>query len=129
MDDGHFYRVIIGFIIPPTLGCFFFYLVFFFPQISTDDIVGSIQVFLVFTVWTFFIFGIPSLIYSLVMELLVQKAKNDKTVYLISSALGGLSGCIMSYVGLIIGLLVGYIVGFYLRSCYKTANKKINKDT
>jgi hypothetical protein len=128
MYDNYLSRILIGVFFPPILGCFFFYLLFYAIG-SKHGLLESAQVFVVFSIWSLFIFGIPSLIYSLVMEYFVQKVQEDKIVYATSSFLGGLVGVIMSYGGFIIGILVGFIMGVILRYHYKTANKKINKDT
>ena len=128
MYDNYLSRIFLGCIGPPILGSFFFYLLFSSFG-SSDDFLILSKVFLVFAFWSLFIFGIPSLIYSLVMEFFVQKFQRDKLVYFTSVSLGGVTGCIMGYGGFIIGMLVGFIMGIVLRYHYKTANKKINRDT
>ena len=127
MYDNYLSRILIGFFLPPVLGCFFF-LLLFYAFGATHGLLELAQVFVVFSVWSLFIFGIPSLIYSLVMEYFVQKIQEDKIVYGTSSFLGGVVGVIMSYGGLIIGIIVGFIMGIILRYHYKTANKKIKRD-
>ena len=127
MYDNYLSRIFLGCIGPPILGSFFFYLLFSSFG-SSDDFLILSKVFLVFAFWSLFIFGIPSLIYSLVMEYFVQKIQEDKIVYGTSTFLGGVVGIIMSYGGLIIGIIVGFIMGIILRYHYKTANKKIKRD-
>lgn len=65
------------------------------------------------------IFTIPCMLYSLLMEFIVQKIDNDLVVILISACLGANIANFFGYKSLIIGGIVGLMVGYVLRKSFK----------
>ncbi len=56
MYDNYLSRILIGILFPPILGCFFFFLLFYALG-SKHGLLESAQVFVVFSIWSLFIFG------------------------------------------------------------------------
>jgi len=95
-----------------------------------SSMLNSIKWFMFFSV---LFYGIQSLLYSLLMEFVIQKIENDKLVIVCSAILGvfvvrflglgsifgkGVSSDIASVV-MVVGGVVGLIVGYYLRKQFK----------
>ena len=117
---------------PPLLGS----LVFLVPasidcafndsnSLGCDVALGSL-------IGAFLIMGLPSIIYSMLMEYVLNpRIKNGKLLIAASTILGILAGSILDLVSMtIIGGIVGFIVGLVLRSNYENdiANKRIQAD-
>lgn len=63
--------------------------------------------------------GIQSLIYSFVMEFVVNpKIANNFTAVLASMVIGAISGVVLGTVGATIGLIIGFLLGLMLRYLY-----------
>lgn len=98
------------------------YQIVFFINDGTFDIAINKDGFLIvfgFMMSAYFLTGIQSIIYSLLMEFLINpKIKNNFAVVILSSALGGLSGIILLKPGLVVGALTGMLTGIILRRMY-----------
>lgn len=69
--------------------------------------------------YAYFLIGIQSIIYSLLMEFVINpKIKNSLAVVILSSALGGLSGAMLLEPGLVVGAITGMLMGIILRRMY-----------
>lgn len=136
MSSGRTDRIILGACIPPVLGSLIFYVFMFItnpsysPVYIESPIIDSLTGVLYVTTISFIVFGIQSLLYSLLMEFAVQKINNDFLVFFISMVLGALIAKFMGIHVQIIGGITGLIVGFFLRRHIKLkpANKKIQRD-
>ncbi|WP_057833199.1 hypothetical protein [Colwellia sp. TT2012] len=132
MFSGRMERILLGTAIPPILGGLLYCVL----MLLTSFKVGSI-VLIPFIILGFIVLaGIPSLLYSLLMEFAIQKINNDKLVICISIVLSGFIGrvlgeiywdpSIMSLIGGLIGLMVGYYLRWHIRG--KPANKLFKRD-
>jgi ABC-type multidrug transport system permease subunit len=142
MNPKRLERIIVGTFIPPILGGFLFYV--YMMLVNTQEIMDSSLNFatmnftdlaayivefigrlLVIIIFTLAFFGIQSVLYSLIMELAVQKISSDKLVIFISMLLGVLvASLFVSFVGFnvsIIGGIVGLLVGQHLRTHFKAS--------
>jgi ABC-type multidrug transport system permease subunit len=142
MNPKRLERIIVGTFIPPILGGFLFYV--YMMLVSTQEIMDASLNFatmnftdlaayivefigrlLVIIIFTLAFFGIQSVLYSLIMELAVQKVSSDKLVIFISMLLGVLvASLFVSFVGFnvsIIGGIVGLLVGQHLRTHFKAS--------
>ena len=73
------------------------------------------------------IMGPSVLIYSILMEFIVNpKISDNKYFFIISAFIGGILGIVLGWVGSIIGVIAGFICAFHLRRNYiKAVNNKI----
>ncbi|MDA9004092.1 hypothetical protein N9J26_01235 [bacterium] len=110
-------RLVIGFLLPPFLGALILFLC-----ITPSEDFGIFIVF--FLLYGYEIMGLPSLIYSLLMEYVVSKTKTQVGYLVCSALLGLMSACSVLMVhsvpehnGLLclgLGLLVGLLTGLVL---------------
>ncbi|MEW6994781.1 hypothetical protein AADZ84_11005 [Colwelliaceae bacterium MEBiC 14330] len=158
MTSERIVRIVLGFSMPPLLaGVFLAFIAtvhklltshfnFSWMRISEalDTVFGFIPVSIGLMFFALIFYGIQSLLYSLLMEFVVQKMNNDKLVILISMLLGvfvvrflGLGNILgigvstdIANVVTGVGGVVGLIVGYYLRKDFRLelANKPINQD-
>ena len=144
MSSGRVERILIGTFIPPILAGFICAFIgtghklitshfnFSWMRISEafSTIIGLITVSIGFMFFSALFYGIQSLLYSLLMEFVIQRIENDKLVIVISAILGvfvvrflglgsvfgiGVGSDIASIV-MVVGGVVGLIVGYYLRT-------------
>ena len=139
MTSGRLERIILGSSIPPVLGGFIFHVYMsiinttpsYSPEYAESPITHFIAGIFFVPIISLVLFGIQSLLYSLLMEFVVQKIGSDTLVIIFSMLLGALVASLLGSETGIIGGVVGLIVGYYLRKYIKLeqANKEINKDT
>lgn len=76
---------------------------------------------------SFFLVGIPALIFSIFIELVINpKIKNDAVFYLLVAILGMVAGIRINME--FIGLLVGITTGFVLRLHFLAATKRMHSE-
>ena len=124
-------RIVTGILMPPLLGS----LVFLIPatidcalnnknSFGCDAALGSL-------IGAFLIMGAPSIIYSVLMEYVLNpKINNSKLLIAASSILGTGAGGISGFIPMIvIGGVVGFVVGLVLRRNYEIdiANKGLQR--
>lgn len=145
---GRIDRIFTGFLLPPILGGFFCACVGAVYQIMTGHfdftwmriseklttIFQIIPISIGFAFFAFILYGVQSLLYSLVMEFFVQRIASDRLVIIVSMflgvftvrflGLGGISGlgisASISNILVGVGGCVGLIVGLYLRYHFKS---------
>lgn len=99
-------RLAIGFFLPPLFGGIFVYILIGDPNPETNLVI------LFFFISAFILVGLPSLIYSLLMDFVINpRVTSDLRVVLLSALLGTLI-----FIGL--GTAIGLIVGMILRRQY-----------
>jgi len=138
MTSGRMERIVLGSCIPPALGGLIFYVYLFFfdttPTYSPEWADRNIIAFIsggYFAVLIFLIiFLVPSILYSLIMEFVVQKIDNNILVIIISMLLGTFITGFFGFEARLTGGGVGLIIGYYLRRNFKLmqVNKLLNKD-
>ncbi len=116
---GRFSSLFLGFVLPPVIGALCFSLIF----ILSGEVVEVLALFILFIPFAFFIVGIQSLIFSLVMEYIILARISD-VKYVIASgcALGVLSSFFMGAVFCVIGVIAGGLSSYLLYRRYKVAN-------
>jgi len=105
-DNGHI-RFLLGTILPTPIGTLIFLM------LQGDLNLSSIfdPVFIIVIMVALVLVGLPSAIYSIVMEHLVNpKISSNVAAVVISSLLGFISGLVVGFP--IVGLLVGIVLGF-----------------
>ena len=123
---GRTKRIIIGSVIPPVLGGLIVWLdITFTPLIHSYGMgtLGALQSIFqccALIIISTIIFVIPSLIYSLVMEFVVQRIDNNVFVVGASMLLGACVAGSSEMGSSIIGAVVGLLVGYYLRNNFKS---------
>ena len=132
MVSGRIERIMLGTIIPPTLSGLLYSVLILINSLELDSIALFPFIMLGF-IW---LAGIPSFLYSLLMEFAIQKINNDKLVIFMSMLFSGGLGKILGeiywdpLIMLSIGCISGLIVGCYLRwhMMLKPANKALQQD-
>lgn len=120
-------RIILGSCAPPALSGFIFFTYLFFldpfPSYSPEWANRGVMEFIAgapFVMLISLIFLIiPCMLYSLLMEFVVQKIDNDLVVILISACLGAYTAKFFGDKALIVGGIVGLMVGYVLRNSFK----------
>ena len=144
MASSRLKRVALGSLIPPILGGLVFYVFLcfhaifistrstFFTMESEGLLLNIIELIwspIYMVILSVIFFGIPSVLYSLIMELVIQKINNNILVIFISMLLGALVASILGSNTGIIGGVIGLIVGYYLRRLkLEPANKSLKQD-
>lgn len=120
MKSSRKVRIILGFFLPPGIGC----LILTLPKILLELIKGNSESFNIsfgILFFAYILFLIPSLAYSFLMEYWVNKKfDDDRSVIGMSSFLGATLGSILGifFPLIILGAIVGAIVGVILRKSY-----------
>ncbi|XPF95302.1 hypothetical protein ACM9HF_04615 [Colwellia sp. RE-S-Sl-9] len=119
MVSNRTHRIIAGVVFPPLVGACLF---FFFTVLQAGK-GGASQVvtFFVMIIGAFVLMGLPSILFSLIMEFCVQRISNNKIVIIVSMFLGVVCGVLFGVVGCIVGGATGISVGWYLRHHYVTS--------
>lgn len=122
-------RLAAGLLLPGFLGAILFFAAVAISTVSSDDNIVeifsgffSIQMLGIILLSYLFV-GLPSAIYSLLMEFVINPHTiNNAFVIILSMLLGMLSGVVVfgifGFVSLIVGAVVGLIVGIMLRWLY-----------
>lgn len=146
MSSGRTDRILIGTFIPPLLAGFLCAFIGTGYELLTSNfnfswmrisealvtIFQLIPISIAFMFLSLIFYGFQSLLYSLLMEFVVQKINNDKLVVFVSILLSvfvvkflGLGSILGVGVGtnitisvMVVGVLVGLIVGYYLRRLF-----------
>ena len=122
---GRFSSIFFGFVLPPIIGALCFAL-FLSLAAEVIEVIEVFALFILFIPFAFFIVGIQSLIFSLVMEFIILvKVSDVKYVIASGCALGVLSSFFMGAVFCVIGAIVGGLSSYFLYRRYKVANKSI----
>lgn len=112
-------RLLLGFVLPPTLGVLFVFLMFYFLADDQSDKEFSYGILVAGFPIAFILLGIQSLIFSFVMEYLINpQIKNNTLVIVTSGALGFLAVLSLSYESyflMIVGTFISLVVGSILR--------------
>lgn len=132
--QGRGVRLIIGFFIPLLILPVKYSILY---MIETGDIIMGVKVIPGMLFFTSFFTFVPALIYTFIMEYLINpKVHSDKTVIILSGLLGGLTGAqILSYKTLekitiadfywtAFGIVTGVIAGVILRRRYNRGRDK-----
>lgn len=118
-------RLLIGILLPGPLGMLLLSLFMYITDIAQGvnesiDILTLVYGMFLFSLLSYVFVGIQSIVYSCLMEFIINRfVKNDAAAVGISTLLGALSGLIIGGFGAVIGAMVGLIVGAILRSNYR----------
>lgn len=123
--QGRMHRIVIGFITPPIVGVILLYLVLLFFSKSELDIQFSNGTFLIGIPLSFVVTGTQSMVFSLLMEYVINSnTQNRPLSVLFAAVIGGISCAFFGWVFVVLGVLVGTILGWYLRWHFdKTVNR------
>ncbi len=130
MKQGQIYRITVGIIYPPLVGWTLFILLGVFYE--SPEANGSIfPIAFFFLLFAYLYMFIPSVIFSLLMEFIVNKRISNG---LVAIAFAGFYGLIIgNFLGPLwwqVGLITGVLVGWYLRhNWHQTVNKSSKRDT
>lgn len=119
--NGRKSRILIGAFMPAFLG-----VLFFFSTSAAFDAEKEFKIrelfdpmFLLIMLVAYAFVGIQSLIYSFLMEFIVNpKIVNNFVVVFTSMIMGAVSGVVLGSVGAAIGLMIGFLLGLILRYLY-----------
>lgn len=117
-------RLLLGVFLPAIIGALIFVIEDFFRSIVNDKpLVNYFEIFPFILLFAYMFVGIQSVIYSLIMEFLVNnRIKNNIVVVLLSTVLGILSGIIFLRTEFIItGAITGFVMGVGLRRSYNNS--------
>lgn len=123
MNSRRIERVILGACIPPLLGGFIFFIWIsimsttpsYSPEYTESPILHFFGGLFYVPIISFFLFGMQSFLYSLLMEFVVQKISSDALFIAFSILLGALVPIIFGFEAGVIGGVVGLMVGCFLR--------------
>ncbi|QEP44325.1 hypothetical protein D5085_15055 [Ectothiorhodospiraceae bacterium BW-2] len=89
----------------------------------SDEGVSVLILFPLFFIMALIFIGIPSLLYSLLMEFWINpRFESDVKVWIVGAIVGGLSGAIFhNWELLVVGVATGFLVAFVLRRSYHRA--------
>ena len=121
-------RIVLGILLPPLFGVIVFLVPTTVDCVTQDqnELACGMPRFLVIS--AYLLMGLPSIIYSLVMEFVVNsKISSYKICILVSSFLGVAAGMVTGKLFLVVvGAIVGLLTGMILRKNYENdlANKR-----
>ena len=122
-------RIILGFVLPPSLGSLSLSWPMLVDIFSSDSRVWLLEMTGIYLMAAFMFIGGFSIIYSLAMEFGVNRfVKKDGVAVLISILIGAAAGATFNrWAFILVGGLVGLIVGIILRNSYtkEQANNKL----
>ena len=122
---GRIFRILTGFLIPPILGVVLLYVFLLLLSGSTSDTSFAYGVLLLGIPLSFLVVGVQALIFTLVMEYVINpNIQNNWQAIGMAVLLGAISGVFLSWLLCVLGMVVGLLLGWYLRYHF---NKSVNK--
>jgi hypothetical protein len=133
MNRNKIKRLIIGSAFPPLIGSLLLMSVGLYNTVINKENFSFIEYsksFLVLLLFAYLTIGLQSILYSFIMEFVINKRINNSKIYYLSSAVAGfiLGMSLMHITWGIIGLITSMILSVILRNNYLKSEKELTKN-